>query len=331
MFASCTAASTGSTLGQQLSTSEANSHQYGNHTNISVNPSPANNNLTNERAESFQLATHQQQQQQSTFSPPVIEQKKNVEKNPIQLGLESVAALFGIEFKKSNHDDDGNNNGRSRSSSPAQQGRNSLIERKLAGENLVDDNNRKTQPAVLSTTMHPNKSSSPIKVLSSSDNITGMTTTTTTARRPIPTNNAPSSSPSPLRQDGSHYSLHEALHRRHSTPMMLSGSPSSSELHDSNSFCSKNNTESANVPQNFYDPDDGHLWRAKYCVLEDGVLYFYQHANDGDSVEAAAERKRDNCSMLVDDHNNNCSYPNSQGPYRKDTTSWNADDRDTYL
>jgi serine/threonine protein phosphatase PrpC len=60
--------------------------------------------------------------------------------------------------------------------------------------------------------------------------------------------------------------------------------------HNNNS--NNNIANSSIIPQDFYDPKDGHLWRAKYCVLEDGVLYFYRNANDGDSMEAAAERKR---------------------------------------
>ena len=35
---------------------------------------------------------------------------------------------------------------------------------------------------------------------------------------------------------------------------------------------------------------DGHLWRAKYCVLQDGILYFYRNASDGLSTDANLER-----------------------------------------
>jgi len=47
-----------------------------------------------------------------------------------------------------------------------------------------------------------------------------------------------------------------------------------------------------NHPADFIDPTDGHIWRAKYCVLEDGVLYFYRNATDGDSLEARREREQ---------------------------------------
>ena len=43
-------------------------------------------------------------------------------------------------------------------------------------------------------------------------------------------------------------------------------------------------------PSDFIDPKDGHIWRAKYCVLEDGILYFYRNAEEGESVEAQEER-----------------------------------------
>ena len=43
-------------------------------------------------------------------------------------------------------------------------------------------------------------------------------------------------------------------------------------------------------PQSYIDPKDGHIWRAKYCVLVDGVLYFYRNAAIGNSPEAENER-----------------------------------------
>ncbi|GAX16131.1 hypothetical protein FisN_3Hh388 [Fistulifera solaris] len=38
--------------------------------------------------------------------------------------------------------------------------------------------------------------------------------------------------------------------------------------------------------------DDGHIWRARYCILEDGVLYFYRHQQDAESPEARLERQQ---------------------------------------
>lgn len=45
-------------------------------------------------------------------------------------------------------------------------------------------------------------------------------------------------------------------------------------------------------PPDHHDPKDGHIWRAKYIILEDGVLYFYRSANVGNSLEAQEERGR---------------------------------------
>mmetsp|Transcript_10834 Transcript_10834/g.30441 ORF Transcript_10834/g.30441 Transcript_10834/m.30441 type:complete len:1296 (+) Transcript_10834:166-4053(+) len=44
------------------------------------------------------------------------------------------------------------------------------------------------------------------------------------------------------------------------------------------------------APADYIAPD-GHIWRAKYCVLEDGVLYFYRNEQDGNSIEAQIERQ----------------------------------------
>jgi serine/threonine protein phosphatase PrpC len=38
--------------------------------------------------------------------------------------------------------------------------------------------------------------------------------------------------------------------------------------------------------------EDGHVWRAKYCVLEGGTLYFYRHQSDADTPEAHEERQQ---------------------------------------
>lgn len=44
-------------------------------------------------------------------------------------------------------------------------------------------------------------------------------------------------------------------------------------------------------PVDYIDPADGHIWRSKYCVLEDGVLYFYRHQADAETPQAHAERQ----------------------------------------
>ena len=43
-------------------------------------------------------------------------------------------------------------------------------------------------------------------------------------------------------------------------------------------------------PSDYIDPKDGHIWRAKYCVLEEGMLCFYRTAEEGESDETQAER-----------------------------------------
>ena len=130
---------------------------------------------------------------------------------------------------------------------------------------------------------------------------TGGLSTTRTARRPIPTNTGSSS-----HLDQSLSSYNEAIHQQQSATTMLSESPSSAGLFNSNSSSSKHTVGNTSISEDFYDPEDGHLWRAKFCVLEDGILYFYKHASDGNSAEAAAERKKNKY-----DQNNNNNFQSS--------------------
>ena len=53
------------------------------------------------------------------------------------------------------------------------------------------------------------------------------------------------------------------------------------------------NVDSTNYPPPppDYLAKDGHIWRAKYCVLENGILYFYRTAAEGESHEAQLERE----------------------------------------
>eukprot|EP00956_Cyclotella_meneghiniana_P004197 scaffold5160_cov66-Cyclotella_meneghiniana.AAC.6 len=53
-------------------------------------------------------------------------------------------------------------------------------------------------------------------------------------------------------------------------------------------------------PADFIDPKDGHIWRAKYCVLEEGILYFYRSAEEGESNEAQEERMESSRIQLLD-------------------------------
>lgn len=63
---------------------------------------------------------------------------------------------------------------------------------------------------------------------------------------------------------------------------------------------SHNDIEEAEThPADIIDPDDGHIWRAKYCILENGILYFYRNSNDAHSPEAKSERDQ---LSLFDNH-----------------------------
>ena len=42
-------------------------------------------------------------------------------------------------------------------------------------------------------------------------------------------------------------------------------------------------------PQDVHD-EKGHIWRSKFCILQDGVLFFYRNQTDGESSQAKAER-----------------------------------------
>lgn len=230
----------------------------------------------------------QQNNYGSPLSPPLLSTNQtkainNEEKNPIQLGLESAAAFFGIELianRKKNHNNKSINS-------------NYCINDGVLNDNKekIRNENGKAQAMLPSQTTYHKKSSAPIKVVMNSNAITSLTTGT--ARIPIP--------PSPSREQRINSSFYEAVHRRHSAPSTASDhSCSSQQLDSSNSFGSKHNCE-VSIPQDFYDPNDGHLWRAKYCVLEDSILYFYRNANDGNSLEAMSERKSDTCGPLLDD------------------------------
>jgi len=49
-------------------------------------------------------------------------------------------------------------------------------------------------------------------------------------------------------------------------------------------------SSSASPPEDFI-ARDGHLWRSKFCIFTDGVLYFYKNQDEADSMEAQKERE----------------------------------------
>lgn len=75
--------------------------------------------------------------------------------------------------------------------------------------------------------------------------------------------------------DSMNSSFHESVDRQHQGPGF---DPSDS------------------APSDYVDKEDGHIWRAKYCVLDGGILYFYRNMTDGESVDALRERSDDNSS-----------------------------------
>lgn len=193
--------------------------------------------------------------------------KRKEDLNPLQM----AAAFFGIHLGGDEKEED------------------------AAHNDLVDTSI--PDPPILTSTIQPKTSSSSRRVEGDADNQSSHLVQPSVRRAiPIPT----SSTKHPPSGTNRRESFCEANHRRHSAPLEMTpsnGEQSSSGLMDSGLSFGPHNTqhhsllEPGSVLQDFYDHRDGHLWRAKYCVLEDGVLYFYRNANDGESVEAAAERK----------------------------------------
>ena len=96
-------------------------------------------------------------------------------------------------------------------------------------------------------------------------------------------------------------SFEAAHHKRQSAPIGFASSTTGiSASRPGNSFGHYGTSDGKSPPLDYVHPEDGHLWRAKYCVLEDGVLYFYRNPTDAHSPEAMAERK--NPSAEESDH-----------------------------
>ncbi len=275
------------------SISADHSHHGDNNSTVAVTPSPANN-ISMSETESVEP---KKISQQSTLSPQSPDQTKTDAKNPLQVGIEMGAAFFGIKLQTDEGDDDNLIDQLGSVNS-------SLVDTRKVGEtNEAIDASKKIQPRVLSTTIDPKWSISRNEDRSST--ITGGGTTTKTARRPIPTNIGSS------HQNQSHSSLHDAIHRQQSEPTMLSESPYPSEFFNFDSSSSRHTSDNSDIPQDFLDPEDGHLWRAKFCVLEDGILYFYRNAQDGNSAEAATERQNSKKNMVENTRRDNDGFQSS--------------------
>jgi serine/threonine protein phosphatase PrpC len=119
-------------------------------------------------------------------------------------------------------------------------------------------------------------------------------------------------------------SFQESFHKRTSAPMLLSAS-SADESSRANSPSGFDIWDSRlPPPADFVHAIDGHLWRAKYCVLEEGILYFYRNPTDGESAEAIAERRLS--SEEEEDNNNNSSNSNSKTNNPKTLTTYTSKD-----
>ena len=79
-------------------------------------------------------------------------------------------------------------------------------------------------------------------------------------------------------------------------PAIVSGSNQSGSHSTGSGYYQRSqseaNIETNNPPPADFQDEKGHIWRAKYCILQDGVFYFYRNQEDGESLEAKAERSR---------------------------------------
>jgi serine/threonine protein phosphatase PrpC len=82
--------------------------------------------------------------------------------------------------------------------------------------------------------------------------------------------------------------LHETFGVPFHTPSYADGPDGGKKVNDDD----QDDTNSQPPPQSYVDPGDGHIWRSKFCVLVDGVLFFYQNAKIGNSRDAELERNR---------------------------------------
>jgi serine/threonine protein phosphatase PrpC len=174
-------------------------------------------------------------------------------KNPIQIGLESAAAFFGISLND---------------------------EKDTTQQQTVPPVQNKPPPTLDTNLLPPPTVLQPKKKAST----------------PIKVGGGSSLNNRVYKQKDSRESFQESFHRRHSSPILCTPNSDS----DVESFPSQPRSNSP--PDDFIDLKDGHLWRAKYCVLEEGVLYFYRNTTDGESVEAIRERRQ--ASSSIDESQN---------------------------
>jgi serine/threonine protein phosphatase PrpC len=234
-----------------------------------VTPSPVNAIESGSAENNSQLQPQQQPPQQPAGAQEEQDAaEKREKKNPLQMGLESAAAFFGIRM------DDGNGKNREGEATDTDVDSVSCLNEGQPPKTTTEPT-RDPATSLFSTTVPQMiKSSPPITITSKGRGVP-------TPSRPIPS------------RGRQRESFHDASHRRHSAPTDMAYSSCEGSPSDFESLLGSNGNDTANgIPRDYYDLKDGHLWRAKYCVLENGILYFYRNVSDGESAEAAAERKR---------------------------------------
>ena len=76
------------------------------------------------------------------------------------------------------------------------------------------------------------------------------------------------------------------------TPQRTSSQPAQNKTQNHHTTNNHNNINDYPAPPKSYiDPQDKHIWHSKYCILEDGILYFYKNAEIAESYEAMLERR----------------------------------------
>lgn len=104
-----------------------------------------------------------------------------------------------------------------------------------------------------------------------------------------------------------------------SSTIATSSSPST-PTSSSMSLLNLNTNANTNIPPlDVIDPNDRHIWRSKYCVLEDGALYFYRNDKDANLPEAKAERREN--SLFAMNKSNNSANKNTSPKFNRMASS----------
>lgn len=99
--------------------------------------------------------------------------------------------------------------------------------------------------------------------------------------------------------------------RMQQTSFVYSRQHSAPDLQTQQSDKDNCSTDSSHSPLYDFRDSDGFLWRSKYCVLEEGVLYFYRNPSDAESAEAVHERRLESTTEEIQDRKSSKSYADS--------------------